>query len=282
MGVEFRKNLFGMVCLSSAVGLLLYWVMFMSILPRVMRPGALSTMPLLSGVVGAIVIVLFYLAFSSLITFTRGKPRETLVLKRGPRGVSVGWSEVGSTAMPEARPKAKERPKKRASPRSRKYSGAIPFGIAASVLLVLGIFATGWVPTPLAVVSSGSMAPAFNRGDLVILWGRDADGIDVGDVIAFRAPNPYEATVQSPVLHRVIGKFDRNGEIYFETRGDANPSPDPWEVPAPNLVGECAARIPYLGLPILFAKNIYGLASLLCLAIASFVLAEVGGRKDEG
>ena len=302
MGVEFRKNLLGMVCLSSAVGLLLYWVMFMSILPRVMRPGALSTMPFLSGTVGAVVIVLFYLAFSSLITFTRGKPRETLVLRRGEGGVaSVGWAEIGRAVRTEVPGRQPEPPKARSSrfwslfrslrgrlkrpraqetPHRRKYPKAKFVGIGASVALVLGILAWSGILTPFMVVSSQSMHPALNYGDLTIIRGESAEEIQVGDIIAFDVPSSYKASVQSPVIHRVTEKFVDGEGIYFETRGDANPNEDPWKVPAGNVLGEYAAKIPYLGFPILFAKSPFGLVFLLSLAILSFLLTKIGGRGN--
>jgi len=301
LGVEFRKNVLGLVCLSSAVGLLLYWGMFMSILPRTMRPGALSIMPLLSGTVGAIVIVLFYLAFTSLITFTRGRQRETLVLRRGEGGVAtVGWAEIGHAVRAEVQREQSEPPKarsgrfwsifhrfkerlKRAGAQAashRKYTKAKFVGIGASVVLVLGILALSGIPTPFMVVSSGSMHPTLEYGDLVLIRGESAEGIQVGDIIAFDVPSPYKGTVQSPVIHRVTEKFVDGDGVYFETKGDANSGGDPWKVPAGNVLGEYAAKIPYLGLPILFAKSPFGLAFLLSLAILSFFLTKVGGGRN--
>ena len=282
MGVEFRKNLLGMVCLSSAVGLLLYWVMFMSILPRVMRPGALSTMPLLSGTVGAIVIVLFYLAFSSLITFTRGRLRETLVLRRGEGGVAtVGWSEVGRAARTEvsqSKPKVQERPPKQGISNKRKYLKFV--WIAASFALILGIIAWSGMLTPLMAVSSGSMHPALSEGDLVLVRGVSAEQVRAGDIIAFDVPASYRGTVQSPVIHRVIEKIVDGGEVRFKTKGDANSSEDPWEVPAGNIRGEYLARVPLLGFLLVFLKSPFGMAFTSILVISSLVLTKTGGRKD--
>lgn len=302
MRLKFQKSWLGMVCLSSAVGLLLYWIMFMNLLPRVMRPGVLSIMPLLSGTVGAAAVALLYLAFSSFITSAGGKPRETLVLRRGEGGVaSVGWAEIGHAARTGA-PGGQSEPQKARSSRSwsllrllrerrkhplaqeaarrRKYSRAKFVGIGASIALVLGILAWSGIPTPFMVVSSQSMHPALNYGDLIIIRGESAEEIQVGDIIAFEVPNPYKAAVQSPVIHRVTEKFVDGEGIYFKTRGDANPKEDPWKVPAGNVLGECAAKIPYLGFPILFAKSPFGLAFLLSLAILSFLLTKVGGRGN--
>jgi len=281
MGIEFRKNLLGMVCLSSAFGLLLYWVMFMSILPRTMRPGALNIMPLLSGTVGAIIIVLFYLAISSLITFTRGRSRETLVLRRGEGGAAtVGWAEIGSEAKtegPKSKPKVKGRLKLGILSK-RKY---LKFAwIVASSALILGVIAWSGMLTPLMAVSSGSMRPSLSEGDLLLVGRVSAGEIQVGDIIAFNVPYPYQDTIQSPVIHRVIGKVSGGGEIKFKTKGDANTSEDPWEVPAENVIGKYLAKIPLLGFLLLALKSPFGIAFASILLASSLVLAKIGGEGN--
>ncbi|OKL63623.1 hypothetical protein UA08_00957 [Talaromyces atroroseus] len=53
-------------------------------------------------------------------------------------------------------------------------------------------------PYPIMCVISESMAPAFHRGDLLILWNRSSY-INVGDIpVVWFAGNPY------PMVHRAI------------------------------------------------------------------------------
>lgn len=42
-------------------------------------------------------------------------------------------------------------------------------------------------PSPLVVVLSGSMEPAFQRGDILFLWNRETY-VDVGDIVVYNAP----------------------------------------------------------------------------------------------
>lgn len=83
------------------------------------------------------------------------------------------------------------------------------------------------------VVVSGSMEPVFYRGDIVIVEKSDFFGLqefnplDVkkGDIIIYNANWFLE-----PVIHRIIDiKEDENG-VYYITKGDNNPVPDPEKV----------------------------------------------------
>ena len=53
-------------------------------------------------------------------------------------------------------------------------------------------------PSPLVVVLSGSMEPAFQRGDILFLWNRETY-VDVGDIVVYNAPQR-----SIPIVHRVV------------------------------------------------------------------------------
>jgi signal peptidase len=58
-------------------------------------------------------------------------------------------------------------------------------------------------PSPIVVVLSGSMEPAFQRGDLLLLWNRDLVAEpEVGDVAVFEIKNK-----DIPIVHRVVSKY---------------------------------------------------------------------------
>jgi len=282
MKVNPPKSLFGIICLSSAVGLLLYWVMFMNVLPRLMRPEALTILPLMSGVVGAASCALIYLGISDLIASARPKPKavETLVLRRGEGGrvVSIGWA--GAEHVIRARAPAEKGAKPVRAAQARSHSKAKYVGVAALVALVLGgyasmMFLMGYtlqdvasgMCTPFMAVSSQSMQPALNYGDLIIVRRETAEGIAVGDVIAFNVPSPYDRWAPSPTVHRVVEKLMVDGRTFFKTKGDNNPCEDPWIVPAENVIGKYAGKIPYVGFIVL------SLRSPLGLALAAFLIA---------
>jgi len=89
------KSLFGIVCLSLAMAFLFYWITYMTVLPRLMRPQSSTALPFLSSVVGASSCALLYLGLHSIVTLAKSKPKETLVLGRSGEGrvVSIGWAE---------------------------------------------------------------------------------------------------------------------------------------------------------------------------------------------
>ena len=83
------------------------------------------------------------------------------------------------------------------------------------------------------VVVSGSMEPAFYRGDIVVVEKADFLGVhefdpkdvQVGDVVVYDAQ-----WFDQPVIHRVIDIKDVNGTTMYKIKGDNNNSPDPYYV----------------------------------------------------
>ena len=54
--------------------------------------------------------------------------------------------------------------------------------------------------SPIVVVLSGSMEPAFQRGDLLFLWNRDKTA-DVGEIVVYNVKGK-----DIPIVHRVVRK----------------------------------------------------------------------------
>ena len=85
----------------------------------------------------------------------------------------------------------------------------------------------------LNVVVSGSMEPAFYRGDIVLVQKADflginefnPDDVKVGDVVVYDA-----AWYDQPVIHRIINITDINGTTMYVIKGDNNNGPDPYYV----------------------------------------------------
>lgn len=64
-------------------------------------------------------------------------------------------------------------------------------------------------PSPIVVVLSGSMEPAFQRGDLLLLWNRNLfRETDVGEVVVY---NVQDKAI--PIVHRVVRKFGSGYEM---------------------------------------------------------------------
>jgi len=58
-------------------------------------------------------------------------------------------------------------------------------------------------PSPIVVVLSGSMEPAFQRGDLLFLWNRNIfSETSVGEIVVYNVKDK-----DIPIVHRVVRKF---------------------------------------------------------------------------
>jgi signal peptidase len=95
---------------------------------------------------------------------------------------------------------------------------------------------------PLLAVTSKSMCPTYNFGDLLVAVR--ADEVKVGDVIAYR----YGREI---ITHRVVNVTGGG----FVTKGDAMDRPDPWIVRREDVVGRVVACVPYLGYAYVLFSN---------------------------
>ena len=91
-------------------------------------------------------------------------------------------------------------------------------------------------------ILSGSMEPNLHVGGLVVLRPVDPNDIVEGDVISFYMPG-----VTTPTCHRVIQIGTADGTPVFQTKGDANESPDVELVLFDYVGGKQIFHISYLG-----------------------------------
>ncbi len=164
---------------------------------------------------------------------------------------------------------------------------------------------------PVLVVSSPSMVPTLQVGDLIVIRGQAASTIvagipPVGSIIVFRPPcctaNPNDPNYL--VVHRVVrmGTPGVCGDsLCFITVGDNNHgAPDPWDtvfggVPPSRIVGvyQYTIPIPYLGSSILAIRSFMyddtsgqprpqGLAVIFLLVIALFAFEVIEPSKKKG
>jgi signal peptidase I len=120
------------------------------------------------------------------------------------------------------------------------WSGGIL--LVCLTLIVVVVFSgnlNGW---GFAAILSGSMEPIYNVGGMVIIQPVDARTLKVGDPISFNLPG-----FSSPVCHRIISIRYKNGEKYFQTKGDANEEADIDLVPMTNVKGKVIYHIPKVG-----------------------------------
>lgn len=113
------------------------------------------------------------------------------------------------------------------------------------------------------VVSSGSMAPALDVGDLVVVEPFHDQRLHEGSVVVF----DDEASGRS-VIHRVVDVHD---DGTFTTRGDANATVDSAPLDRRGIEATGRFLLPRMGLPVVWAEQ--GRWLLVALAAAGLVLA---------
>lgn len=142
--------------------------------------------------------------------------------------------------------------------------------LLAIVAVIIGVRVYAWnaeslvgnqLPMPfgygMAVVLSGSMEPALEIGDLIIV--KETTEFDENEVIVFQDG-------QSLVVHRIV----KINEGSFITKGDANNASDN-PIDLNHIKGKVIFKIPVLGNVINFMKSPVGTALIIALA---FVLLE--------
>jgi signal peptidase I len=124
----------------------------------------------------------------------------------------------------------------------------------------------------LFIVGGGSMEPSIPIGSLVVATRTDAMTVAVGDVVTIRADNGVVFT------HRVSRVVDLPEGRFFQTKGDANQSPDGSLVPARAIVGAADQYVPYAGYAQAFLSTLPGVIaalSVLGALLLTYLLLEM-------
>ena len=75
--------------------------------------------------------------------------------------------------------------------------------LSTAFMLWKGLSVATDSPSPIVVVLSGSMEPAFQRGDLLFLWNRNLmRETQVGEIVVYNVKGK-----EIPIVHRVVRKF---------------------------------------------------------------------------
>lgn len=140
--------------------------------------------------------------------------------------------------------------------------------MVVGVLLIgaagLVVFATPLLGNRALIIRSGSMAPALNVGDVVIVRPGD---YQVGEAIAYHVPGQDSMLV----THRIVAVQDG---VYI-TKGDANAAVDSWVVRDGDIVGKAFFVVPYVGKLLALAKTKVGFVALVVLPAWLVIASEV-------
>jgi signal peptidase I len=116
------------------------------------------------------------------------------------------------------------------------------------------------------VVMSGSMGPEIRAGDALVIRGGSPGDVAVGDVITFQPFGNHQLKT-----HRVVAIEHVHGHLFFQTKGDANPAPDPDLADSDALIGTSRMHLPAVGRLLLLATS--PLDRLIVLGLPALLLA---------
>ena len=131
--------------------------------------------------------------------------------------------------------------------------------IVVSIVIAIFVIGTKFVlgtANPVYVVSSGSMIPTLNVGDLVIIQhsnnSSSFNNLKVGDIIVFKSYGMTRTGQHLTVVHRVVAiRMDIHSNRIIRTKGDANPISIPlvdYPIMEKNYIGKVVYVIPKVGI----------------------------------
>jgi len=123
--------------------------------------------------------------------------------------------------------------------------------ISTGLMIWKGLGLVTNTESPIVVVLSGSMEPAFYRGDLLFLTNPANTPYQVGDITVYNIPGK-----PIPIVHRVLETHSKSSNPVDQlilTKGDNNPTDDiglyeglKW-IERKHVVGKVAGFMPWVG-----------------------------------
>ena len=97
--------------------------------------------------------------------------------------------------------------------------------VVAIAVIWIGLQAVFGTSNPFYVVSSGSMIPALEVYDVIVVEGNTPfEDVEKGDIIVFYSPKLYEQGKERVIVHRVSLDMSVDDQKIVRTKGDANAS----------------------------------------------------------
>jgi signal peptidase I len=155
-------------------------------------------------------------------------------------------------------------------------------GIVA-VALALGLGVAFTLHLEPMTMLTGSMGDAIPPGSLVLTRSVPPSTLRVGDVITFQKPRG-EAGLDT---HRIVRVDRSDGHTTYRTKGDANPTADPWalEFEGDQVAHRVVTSAPHVGHVLMIGRTrlwAFGVAGAIALLLFSTVVKAIaaGTRQD--
>ena len=142
--------------------------------------------------------------------------------------------------------------------------------IAAALVLIPSIYLVYSLSNNsifLLTVLSGSMSPAMDPGDVIVISKVDSNEVKKGDIITFKEGENF-------VTHRVI-EIKKESDTKFITKGDANEDPDQRLVSSEEIKGKVVFTIPKMGYLGNFVRTPLGFILLILIPGLLIIFSEV-------
>ncbi|MFC2025455.1 signal peptidase I [Chloroflexota bacterium] len=144
---------------------------------------------------------------------------------------------------------------------------ALPWSLMLLVIVIMLALIPGFLGYRPVRTFGSSMEPALHDGDALLVKHVDAAKVRVGDIVTLQHSSGERIT------HRVVRIEPRpQGGFLFQTKGDANQSPEWWVVAAEENIAVAFVRIPFMGRALDFIQTTAGGVTLVVNAIALLVI----------
>ncbi|MCJ1252872.1 Signal peptidase complex catalytic subunit [Lignoscripta atroalba] len=122
--------------------------------------------------------------------------------------------------------------------------------LSTAFMLWKGLSVATDSPSPIVVVLSGSMEPAFQRGDLLFLWNRGQE-TQIGEIVVYNVKGK-----DIPIVHRVVRRYGGGDKpLKLLTKGDNNLADDTalyaqgqdYLERSEDIIGSVKGYVPFVG-----------------------------------
>ena len=153
--------------------------------------------------------------------------------------------------------------------------------LSACILIVAILFAFSASPNKSIfgfryyTILTASMEPELSVGDLIFVQLKDAENINVNDVITFNPSSDSDVYLTHRVTEK-IKNYQGTGVTCFRTKGDANDTEDSFLIDESRVIGTVSFHIPGLGYVIRFVQlRWYIIVPIIIMIFVFFHLLKV-------
>ena len=151
--------------------------------------------------------------------------------------------------------------------------------VIAVIVIWIGLQAAFGTQNPFYVVASGSMIPALEVYDIIVIQGHQPfEEVEVGDIIVFDRPSDHNRVI----VHRVESILNEDPKT-VRTQGDANPSfirGTDYPITEEEYIGKVAYIIPQVGYITQILKPPMNYI-IIAVVIGIMIIKQFTGKKKD-